>query len=79
MVAANRSSKKSSEKFNTEMFADVPVLKRTAEGVETMEQLDWLRAEGCNEVRGFLFSAAKPAAEVAELLARFGARVSQAA
>ena len=30
----------------------------TAEGVETMDQLDWLRAEGCNEVQGFLFSAA---------------------
>jgi hypothetical protein len=28
MVAANRSSKKSSQKFNTEMFADVPVLRR---------------------------------------------------
>ena len=32
----------------------------TAEGVETIDQLDWLRAEGCNEVQGFLFSAAKP-------------------
>jgi EAL domain-containing protein (putative c-di-GMP-specific phosphodiesterase class I) len=51
----------------------------TAEGVETLDQLDWLRAEGCNEVQGFLFSAARPASELAELLARFGARVSQAA
>ena len=41
--------------------------------------LDWLRAEGCNQVQGFLFSAAKPAAELEELLVRFGARVSQAA
>ena len=32
----------------------------TAEGVETVDQLDWLRAEGCNEVQGFLFSAARP-------------------
>ena len=32
----------------------------TAEGVETPEQLDWLRAEGCTEVQGFLFSAARP-------------------
>jgi diguanylate cyclase (GGDEF)-like protein len=51
----------------------------TAEGVETIDQLDWLRAEGCNEVQGFLFSAAKPAAEIEQLLFRFGRRASQAA
>jgi EAL domain-containing protein (putative c-di-GMP-specific phosphodiesterase class I) len=51
----------------------------TAEGVETVDQLDWLRAEGCNEVQGFLFSAARPAAEVQALLSRFGKRASQAA
>ena len=51
----------------------------TAEGVETIDQLDWLRAEGCNEVQGFLFSAARPAAEVEQLLSKFGRRASQAA
>src|SRR5579859_3152253 len=51
----------------------------TAEGVETIDQLDWLRAEGCNQVQGFLFSAAKPASEIAQLLYRFGVRSSQAA
>jgi len=51
----------------------------TAEGVETVDQLDWLRAEGCNEVQGFLFSAARPAAEIEALLFRFGQRASQAA
>jgi diguanylate cyclase (GGDEF)-like protein/PAS domain S-box-containing protein len=51
----------------------------TAEGVETTDQLDWLRAEGCNQVQGFLFSAAKPASEVEQLLARFGDRASKAA
>ena len=51
----------------------------TAEGVETMDQLDWLRAEGCNEVQGFLFSAARPADEIERLLSKFGARASQAA
>jgi diguanylate cyclase (GGDEF)-like protein/PAS domain S-box-containing protein len=51
----------------------------TAEGVETIDQLDWLRAEGCNEVQGFLFSAARPAAEVERLLSKFGRRASQAA
>jgi diguanylate cyclase (GGDEF)-like protein/PAS domain S-box-containing protein len=51
----------------------------TAEGVETIDQLDWLRAEGCNEVQGFLFSAARPAAEIERLLFKFGRRASQAA
>ena len=51
----------------------------TAEGVETEEQLAALRAEGCTEVQGYLFSAARPAAEIAGLLARFGARSSKAA
>jgi diguanylate cyclase (GGDEF)-like protein len=51
----------------------------TAEGVETMDQLDWLRAEGCNQVQGFLFSAARPAAEVEQLLFKFGQRAPQAA
>jgi diguanylate cyclase (GGDEF)-like protein/PAS domain S-box-containing protein len=51
----------------------------TAEGVETEDQLDWLRAEGCNEVQGFLFSAARPAGEIEQLLIDFGQRASRAA
>ncbi|WP_420130910.1 EAL domain-containing protein, partial [Rhodopseudomonas sp.] len=50
-----------------------------AEGVETVEQLDALRAEGCHEVQGFLFSPARPAAEIAGLLAKFGHAASKAA
>ncbi len=51
----------------------------TTEGVETTEQLDWLRVEGCYQVQGVLFSSAKATAEVEELLRRFGARISRAA
>src|SRR6185437_7547938 len=51
----------------------------TAEGVETIDQLDWLRAEGCDQVQGFLFSAAKPAGEIAALFSKIGKRASQAA
>jgi EAL domain-containing protein (putative c-di-GMP-specific phosphodiesterase class I) len=40
----------------------------TAEGVETGEQLDQLRAEGCTEIQGYYFSRPKPAAEIADLL-----------
>lgn len=36
----------------------------TAEGVETIEQLDQIRAEGCNEAQGFLFSRPVPATEI---------------
>ena len=32
----------------------------TVEGVETQEQFAFLRAEGCAEVQGFLFSQPKP-------------------
>ena len=40
----------------------------TAEGVESVEELDWLRAHGCGEVQGYLFSAAVPAEEFRALL-----------
>jgi diguanylate cyclase (GGDEF)-like protein/PAS domain S-box-containing protein len=40
----------------------------TAEGVETAEQLAMLRAEGYDEVQGFLFSRAVPAREARRLI-----------
>jgi len=36
-------------------------LRVVAEGVETQEQLDWLRQTDCDEYQGFLYSAAVPA------------------
>jgi diguanylate cyclase (GGDEF)-like protein/PAS domain S-box-containing protein len=39
----------------------------TAEGVETLEQKKLLRALGCTEMQGYLFSAAKPGPEVRKL------------
>ncbi len=44
-------------------------IKTTAEGVETAEQLDKLREEGCTEVQGYFFSRPKPASELSSLLA----------
>jgi len=40
----------------------------TAEGVETEAEMSRLRAEGCHEGQGFLFSRARPNAEIVELL-----------
>lgn len=40
----------------------------TAEGVETEAELSCLRAEGCHEGQGFLFSRARPNAEITQLL-----------
>ena len=40
----------------------------TAEGVETEAQRQLLRALGCSEMQGYLFSAPKPAADVKQML-----------
>ncbi|UTD28620.1 bifunctional diguanylate cyclase/phosphodiesterase [Bradyrhizobium sp. WD16] len=54
-------------------------ISTTAEGVETQGQLEHLRAEGCTEVQGFLFSAAQPAAALSALFGRLGGDASRAA
>ena len=54
-------------------------ISTTTEGVETAAQLEKLRAEGCTEVQGYLFSPPRPAAEVAQMLAHRGDRLIRAA
>jgi EAL domain-containing protein (putative c-di-GMP-specific phosphodiesterase class I) len=44
----------------------------TAEGVETVPQLDWLKKEGCTEAQGYLFSPPRPASAVAEMISTIG-------
>ena len=44
-------------------------LRTIAEGVETPDQLEFLRREGCEQAQGYLFSRPLPARECARLLA----------
>ncbi|HUW26369.1 MAG TPA: EAL domain-containing protein [Gallionella sp.] len=52
--------------------------KTIAEGVETREQLDFLREKRCDEIQGYLFSKPVPAEAFAELLRNSGVFAEQA-
>lgn len=45
-------------------------LKVIGEGIETRQQLDFLRENGCEEGQGYYFTTPKPAAEIEPLLGR---------
>lgn len=47
-------------------------IKLVAEGVETSEQLEKLRLQGCEEMQGYLFSRPLPDDELGKLLANHG-------
>jgi diguanylate cyclase (GGDEF)-like protein len=42
-------------------------METTAEGVETQQQLDAVKLEGCTEMQGFLFSRPRPALEIEQI------------
>jgi EAL domain-containing protein (putative c-di-GMP-specific phosphodiesterase class I) len=49
-------------------IAEAGHITTTAEGVETEQQREILRALGCTQMQGYLFSSAKPATEIRRLL-----------
>jgi diguanylate cyclase (GGDEF)-like protein len=51
----------------------------TAEGVETQQQMDQVRALGCSELQGYLFSPPKRLEEICRLFARTKKRAAGAA
>jgi EAL domain-containing protein (putative c-di-GMP-specific phosphodiesterase class I) len=59
-------------------LAKVLKVPTTAEGIETKEQLELVRAAGCTEFQGYLFSRPRPATEIMQLL-QAGARLAASA
>jgi len=51
-------------------LGDSLCMRTTAEGVESVEQLDELRKQGCTEVQGYYFGRPKPANELRILIER---------
>ena len=62
----------------TTSIASTMKMTTTAEGVETQEQLDTIRALGCTEMQGFLFSRPVASKELARLF-KPGEKVSMSA
>lgn len=60
----------------TSLGADLGIVT-AAEGVETAEQLERVRGEGCDEAQGYYFSSARPADEAAALIERFNGPATQ--
>ena len=51
-------------------------LEIVAEGVETDEQLEYLRGLGCHQVQGFFYGPARPAVDISRLLSQRAVRAA---
>jgi diguanylate cyclase (GGDEF)-like protein len=47
-------------------------IRTSAEGVETKDQLNWLKEIGCNELQGYYFSEPVPARQIPQLFKKWG-------
>jgi EAL domain-containing protein (putative c-di-GMP-specific phosphodiesterase class I) len=56
----------------TIMLSEKLGMVTTAEGVETLEQMDILVSEGCNEAQGYHISRAVPAQDIPALISQYG-------
>jgi diguanylate cyclase (GGDEF)-like protein len=54
-------------------------MRTTAEGVETVEQLEQIRAHGCSQVQGYLLGRPVPQSELHDLIKALGPHLSGAA
>jgi EAL domain-containing protein (putative c-di-GMP-specific phosphodiesterase class I) len=46
----------------------------TGEGIETREELEYLKQQGCTEGQGFYFSKPRPAAEIFTMMSKQAGR-----
>jgi EAL domain-containing protein (putative c-di-GMP-specific phosphodiesterase class I) len=51
----------------------------TAEGVETSEQMDYVKAEGCTEMQGYYICPPSPAHEIERILSKHAREPATAA
>ncbi len=73
---ANLPAAESDASIATTIIAMAHSLKLTvvAEGVETPEQAEFLKAQGCDQVQGYLYGRPMPAGELLALLEQLGTR-----
>jgi EAL domain-containing protein (putative c-di-GMP-specific phosphodiesterase class I) len=53
-------------------------MRTTAEGIETIEQLEQIRSEGCNEAQGYYLSGPVPVTALASVIMKWSRGLKKA-